>query len=98
MQLELLDWRPARPAPMILPFPMSRRIGEARAVAGKVAQRTTDAQRQGYYRRALAGLAIRLAKSGLDAAQVDRQLDGFTNLVNAELWQIEGRRQPGGAA
>ena len=98
MQLDLLDWRPAEPAPVILPFPMSRRVGEARAVAQKVSERRTDAQRQAYFRRALGGLASRLAKSGLGDDEVSRQLDAFTAAVNLELWRYEGHRRPGGAA
>lgn len=97
MQLELLEWRPLVPARVVLPFPMSRRIGEARTVAAKVAGRVTDTQRQATFSRALGGLAARLARSGLTKNEVDRQLDAFTNAVNAELWRIEGRQRPGGA-
>ncbi len=98
MQLDLLEWRPAEPAPTIIPFPMSRRIGEARVVAAKVALRIGDAQRQSIFCRAVSGLSRRLSRSGLDRAEVDRQLDAFTDLVNAELWRIEGRMQPPGSA
>lgn len=98
MQLELLEWRPAAPAPVIVPFPMSRRIGEARIVASKVSAKATDAQRQLAFNRALGGLASRLARSGIVAHELDRQLDAFTAAVNHQLWLIEGRQQPPGAA
>ncbi|HTM77229.1 MAG TPA: DUF6074 family protein [Devosia sp.] len=97
MQLELFDRRPAEPA-LVIAFPMSRRIGEARAAVDKVSSKATDAQRQATFCKALGGLAARLAKSGLDAQQVDRQLDAFTDLVNAELWLREGRQRPTGGA
>jgi len=98
VQLDLLSWVPPQPASAIVPFPMSRRIGEARTVASKVSAKATDAQRQLAFNRALSGLAARLARSGIEAYELDRQLDAFTVAVNHQLWIIEGRQRPGGAA
>jgi hypothetical protein len=77
---------------------MSRRIGEARVVADKVSAKATDAQRQTTFNRALNGLATRLTHSGIVGDALNRQLDAFTVLVNAELWRREGRQRPTGGA
>lgn len=95
-QLDLLTWQP--PSADILAFPQRRNLARVRRVATVIEKCKSAASRQRAFDRELWTLCQTLKANGLSTGQVNRQLEEFTNAVNAELWRINGRQRPGGAA
>lgn len=78
----------------IIPFPHSRRIGRARAVAASLARKTTNAARASYENQVRDGLEVRWENLGLPDGFA-AEWSAFWTLVQCEIARIE--RKGGGA-
>ena len=87
------------PSADVVAFPMARRIGKIRDVAGKMLAKTTERHAAYYRGQVTAALKDQLARLGLPDPDWDRELSAFWKRVQAEMIRMtfEGRL-PGGTA
>lgn len=85
-QPDLFDNEPTEPASAtILAWPLDRDVGRVRHVARLLMARSTERQRETYWRTTCNRLAGVLLRNGLSEEQVGRQLDRFHSAVSVEL-------------
>jgi energy-coupling factor transporter ATP-binding protein EcfA2 len=93
-QLDLLSWVPPR---KVIAFPLVHRVGRIRDVAEKLGSKQTQRHADYYCKQVSEGLAVHLAKIGVPAAEIDRQIDQFWEQVELEiLRQTYGSSSGGG--
>lgn len=93
-QLDLVELH--RPVE-IIPFPLTRRIGRIREVAGKLADKT-DRQTEHYLKQVTGGLFYQLERLGIPAETQDRMVEDFMTAVCNELNRRENIVGPSGGA
>ncbi|WP_350057081.1 DUF6074 family protein [Pelagibacterium sp.] len=81
-QLELLTWQPPR---TVLPFPLGRRTGKARAVARTLQQRKTHEGKEAYWQRTINAMADELRRHGATDDEVHHHICSFRTAVEAVM-------------
>lgn len=95
--LPLFAWQPPR---KLIVFPMVKRIGRIRDVAGKMLDKPTERAADHYERQVTQSLQVQFEKIGLDDSEIDEQIGAFWVAVGHEMQrQLNGwSTGPGGAA
>lgn len=82
-----MAWLPAvsaLPGPVIIPFPLERRIGKVRRAAEVLSGKSRRAA-DVYWRQLLFGMAREMGRAGLSREAIESQLRDFHSAVQAEL-------------
>ena len=83
----------------LLAFPLHRRVGKVRDVAGKMLAKTTDRHAQFYRDQVTSALLNHLERLGVPRCEQEGQTSAFWNAVQAEMiGQTHRGQRPGGSA
>ncbi|PBB20564.1 hypothetical protein CK219_05350 [Mesorhizobium sp. WSM4313] len=93
--MELLDWNPGC---HVIAFPLIRRIGRIREVAGKMLAKSTDRHAESYRDQVTTGLLGHMTRLGIPEREQDEQLGAFWAAVQAEIIRQTYQQRPGGNA
>lgn len=98
--LPLFDWTPPEDKPsVVIAFPLHRRMSKVRDVAEKLATKRTDRHIEQYRIQVTDALRGQLIRYGIDADQIERELDRFWQAVTVESTRRRNteRKGPGAA-
>ncbi|WP_029042576.1 DUF6074 family protein [Cucumibacter marinus] len=77
----------------VIPFPQDRNVGKARHVASLIRRKSSDKERESYWRQVVQRMAKSMTKAGLNDEQVQTQLVAFRNAVEQQLNNVGTRTQ-----
>lgn len=84
----------------VIVFPLVKRVGKVRDVAGKMLSKSTDRHAESYRDQVTSALLNHLARVGVPEHEQDEQLGAFWSAVQAEMIRLtyRGGQRPGGSA
>lgn len=81
---------------VVMAFPQNRNVGKARHVAQKLLSKSTQRDRDAYWRRVVSDYVRVMQRIGIPDSAIQREIDGLHALVSWQIAEMH-RRGPGAA-